>query len=307
MSWQEYIHIFNPNWKAEPYLVENQISVLRDDLIHPHVSGNKLRKLWKYLHWAQSENLSITTFGGAFSNHVLATAFACNKLHIKSKAFVRGEEVSNFTLDNCKKLGMEIEFCSRTFFSQIKHKQGVEAKVLFVPEGGAGALGIQGVSESYQDSFQDFDTILLAAGTLTTALGIAQKFPEKQVVAVPVLKATGAQLHCDLKKMNPLHSIEISNLKFGEPAHLGGYAKASPELIDFMNRFWHEKGIPLDPVYTSKAFLWFYENQSSFEGKKVLLIHTGGLQGLAGFQTKVKKLNKNIDYYEEVIADFTGF
>jgi len=282
-----------------PELIDRNITlfVKRDDLIHELVSGNKWRKL-KYniaeaIHLKKS---GILTFGGAYSNHLLATASACNLAGLNSVGIVRGEELtadSNETLRQCQKLGMKLQFVSRDEYSLKDEKQYLEELQLqfpgfyIVPEGGSNYLGVIGCQEILKECNQQFDIVVLAVGTATTAAGVLLSAgSEQEVWAVPVLKGFSVKenIHQNLRKFAfeedliqdyLLQIIELNNY------HFGGYAKYNNEIIDFIERAYKEWSIPLDPVYTGKAFFALVNEikEKDLKNRKILFIHTGGLQG----------------------------
>ncbi|MBP7184198.1 MAG: 1-aminocyclopropane-1-carboxylate deaminase/D-cysteine desulfhydrase [Saprospiraceae bacterium] len=274
----------------------------RDDLLHPIVSGNKARKLkYNLLQANQLGKSNIVTVGGAFSNHLLATAFAAHQCGFTSKAYVRGEASSaqNPTLSACAKFGMQLEFVSRTFFRNEKDNISIEERDYFVPEGGSSRLACEGVAEVIDEIQNDTNHlqpnyIICACGTSSTYSGLvlgADKFGlDAEVIGVPVLKGN---FHRDTILQN--HQEWGINLhrapKLWEGFHGGGYAKADKKLIDFINQFRLETGIPLDPIYTGKlVFAVFEMMQNNFfqEGDRILIYHSGGLQGIDGWNLRYR-------------------
>jgi 1-aminocyclopropane-1-carboxylate deaminase len=266
-----------------------KLFVKRDDLIHNEFSGNKLRKL-KFNLKAYFDNrcYGILTFGGAFSNHLLATASVCNYLNIPCIGIVRGDELdlnSNSILRRCSELGMILSFYSRSDFNQIKKTTGnyfYEGNQYWaVPEGGANTEGVYGCREIVSNS--DFDFIIVAQGTATTSLGILLELKEKQkMIVVPVLKGFDS-----LKEMKTLLGNEFERLKDKlivlDQFHFGGYAKTNSELIFFVDKFNETNNFQIEPVYTGKVMFalnkWI-ESVNFKENKKVLFVHTGGLTNL---------------------------
>jgi 1-aminocyclopropane-1-carboxylate deaminase len=265
-----------------------KLFVKRDDLIHKEFSGNKLRKL-KFNLKAYFENRcdGILTFGGAYSNHLLATASACHYLNIPCVAIVRGDELnemSNKLLKRCHELGMKLLFYSRNSFSQIKKKSG---KYLFegkeywaVPEGGANQQGILGCREIVSKS--DFDYVIVAQGTATTSLGILCELTESQkMIVVPVLKGFDSIL--EMKSLLG-NDCQFENLKEKvivlDQFHFGGYAKTNAELDLFVEQFNEMNDFSIEPVYTGKviyALSKWLKSINRDKNKKVLFVHTGGL------------------------------
>ena len=253
-------------------------AVARLDLIHPQLSGNKLFKLWYYLERYRTGGYQrLVTFGGAYSNHLLATAYACHALGIPCTGIVRGEAPAQPgpTLVDCARYGMELRFVSRQEYKEGAFgESGDPRELLIIPEGGAGEDGIRGASLICKaiPGFGEFTHILCAVGTGTTIAGIKRGLhPGQSVIGIPVLKIPPA-----------------SRTAFGEGLQLsfdyafGGYARWNPELIAFMNRFFQATEIPTDFVYTAKAAFALYDlaaNDFFPKDSRILLIHTGGLQG----------------------------
>jgi 1-aminocyclopropane-1-carboxylate deaminase len=262
---------------------EIEFSVLRLDLIHPQISGNKWFKLKYNLKEAKKlGHDTILTFGGAFSNHIHAAAIACQQEGFKSIGIIRGEKDSenNSTLSEAKKYGMQLEFISREeykkrtdpgFIPSLKEKFG---ELYLIPEGGNNELGEKGCSEILPDN-NDFDFIFCAVGTGTTFRGIKRSIqPVQKLIGISVLKGAG--------ELNSDPGI-ISGY------HFGAYAKHTGELLNFKKKFEDETGIPLDYVYTSKLF--YAVNDLISKGQipaksKVLVIHSGGLQGNKGYEDR---------------------
>ena len=275
--------------------------VKRDDLIDPLVSGNKWRKL-KY-NVEQSRHKScdgILTFGGAYSNHLVATAKACHRAGLRSVGFVRGEELtpdSNPTLIDCASFGMELVFVSRDEYRQKEdwdYINGVRhgfPSFHIVPEGGANFYGVIGCQEILKETTNDFDHVFLSAGTGTTAAGvILSAGAHTKIHVVSALK--GDFMEDQVTKM--LNSVcfdeeLVSELKektvFEDSTHFGGYAKTTLELTEFISDFEAQTSLSLDPVYTGKAMYCLIDQWRKGiikDQKKVLFIHTGGLQGKRG-------------------------
>ncbi|MFI5163037.1 MAG: 1-aminocyclopropane-1-carboxylate deaminase/D-cysteine desulfhydrase [Sphingobacteriales bacterium] len=272
-----------------------EVFIKRDDLIHPIISGNKWRKLKYLLKQAQAENKThLVTFGGAYSNHLLATAAAASKFGFKSTGFVRGEEVDNDTLFLCRLHGMNFIFTDRESY---RDKQALFNKhfvdddnTFFIDEGGASALGAKGCSELIDELTDTYDHIFCACGTGTTAAGIIngiyQHRLKTQFNGVPVLKG-GEFMRTEIDQF--LSQPVAYDLHFDY--HFGGYAKTTPALIDFIKRFVSETGILIDPVYTGKMLYAVYDLAAKdyFKaGSKILAIHTGGIWGLLGMKDKFR-------------------
>ncbi len=266
-----------------------RIFVLRLDEIHPVISGNKLFKLCYFLKDAKnSKQKKIITFGGPYSNHLAATAFACKEMNLKCIGIVRGERHSTFsaTLLFCKENGMQIEFISRKdykkkgengFTGALKNKYGEH---VLIPEGGFSIKGKEGaalINQFFRG--KNYTFVCLPVGTATTFAGITEgNGSESEIIGFSVLKNYNDidTRFLDLK-VNPSQKHRlIGNY------HFGGYAKKTNELISFMNDFYKHHKIPLDFVYTAKMMFGVNDliNEKYFSaGSRILCIHTGGLQG----------------------------
>ncbi|OKS85296.1 1-aminocyclopropane-1-carboxylate deaminase/D-cysteine desulfhydrase [Mucilaginibacter polytrichastri] len=267
------------------------VHIKRDDMIHPVISGNKWRKL-KYTMVAahQASKTHLVTFGGAYSNHLLATAAAAAKFGFKSTGFVRGEEVSNDTLFLCRLHGMQLIFTDRDSYrdKQVLFDQhfGNDDSAFFINEGGASAAAAQGCSELVAELPQTYDHLFCACGTGTTAAGILNGLQHLPTLfhAVPVLKG-GEFIADEIKQYtehNPMYELHTQY-------HFGGYAKTTPELIDFIQGFIASTGILIEPVYTGKMMYALFDlaRKDHFKpGSSILAVHTGGLIGLLGMKEK---------------------
>ena len=266
-----------------------ELFVKRDDLIHKYISGNKIRKLNQNIFsFYKNKCKKLVTFGGAFSNHLLATAALCNELSIDCVGIVRGEELnvkSNFILSKCDSLGMKLEFVSRTNFSEQKKMSGLIVKdgipTWFVPEGGANLEGIEGCKEIVAENEEIFDYYVVAQGTTTTSIGIALALPPSaKIIVVPVLK--GFNSKSEMKSV--LNNVDLWNVIKDkiivlDDFHFGGYAKSTNELRDFICEINQINEMQIEEVYTGKALyaLKNYSEKNFVKNKKVLFIHTGGI------------------------------
>ena len=272
------------------------VSILRLDLIHPVVSGNKFFKLFYFLEEAKkSSHNQVITFGGAYSNHLAATAFACNEAGLKCIGIVRGEKPKELshTLLFCIQNKMQLEFISRDLYKKInvrKDSYGEEKFILslknkfgnhtLIPEGGFSKTGMRGAGLTYNYfTPDDYSHICCAIGTATTFAGLVDgSNNETEVIGFSVLKNLD-----DIKERFKFLDIQSSKkyTVIGD-YHFGGYAKKDTELISFMNSFYENNNIPLDFVYTGKMMFGVYnliEKKYFSEGSNILCIHTGGLQG----------------------------
>lgn len=273
------------------------VVIKREDLIHPFVSGNKYRKLKYNLRQAKAEKqTTLLTFGGAFSNHIAAVAYAGKENGFETIGVIRGEELatkieSNPTLKFAQECGMQFEFVSREayrlkteafFLKQLEHKFG---SFYLVPEGGTNALAIQGCEEILTEEDAVFDYIGCAIGTGGTISGIINStLSHQKVLGFPALKG-------DFLQEEIRNFVQNENWELISDYHFGGYGKVNAELIDYINRFLEETQIPLDPVYTGKmvfGIMDLIEKNYFPENTKILVIHTGGLQGIQGMNLKLK-------------------
>ena len=266
-----------------------KVSMLRLDEIHPIISGNKLFKLYYFLDEASiSSHKKIITFGGAFSNHLAATAFACKEMNLKSIGIVRGEKPVRLshTLRFCLDHRMELQFVSREDYKKINEKDFLKqlnkqyGEHILIPEGGFSIKGKQGASLITQTFHRSgFTHVCMAVGTATTFAGIIDGCSNQcDVIGFSVLK----NMHDIDKRLLSLEVNPSKKYSFIDGYHFGGYAKKTDELISFMNEFYIENTIPLDFVYTAKMMFGLNDliQKNYFPpGSNVLCIHTGGLQG----------------------------
>jgi len=283
--------------------------ICREDALHPSISGNKLRKL--YGHFKQfyaGSYKGIVSVGGAFSNHLLALTEACALSKTPLHCIVRGEEPKQkaYTLKVLAAKGAIIHYCSRTDFKTLR-EEGLEAvygkqfeDYLFVPEGGGGLTGTAGFKQIDYTSWSAYDTVLCASGTGVTALGLSS-FCEQDVFAVPVLK--GDFLEQEITKLLGDKPIP-QNLKWHPNATApNGYAKVNASLFSFIEDFYEQTGIALDPIYTGKVMKSALDNfafKPDAWWTKTLFYHSGGLQGMSGFR---KELSFLAEAYPQFFVD----
>ena len=268
------------------FLYENKIEVdvLRLDKISPVISGNKWFKLRYYLEEAKRQHKkSILTFGGAWSNHIIATAAVCKMQELNSIGIIRGEEPKELssTLSHAKKLGMQLVFISRSDYQQKKipttlHLTG---DYYIINEGGYGETGAKGASTILDHCNKTYTHYCCAVGTGTMMAGLINAVsPAQTVLGISVMKNNAG-----LKKMiQTLVTGTGKNWKLIHDYHFGGYAKHQPALLGFMNEFYKQTTIPSDFVYTGKLFFAISDliGKNYFPAdSKLLLIHSGGLQG----------------------------
>jgi 1-aminocyclopropane-1-carboxylate deaminase len=290
-----------------------KVDVLRLDKIHESISGNKWFKLKYNLQKAQlNTNSTIITFGGAFSNHIAATASACKLFNFKSVGIIRGEQTElNPTLIEAKKNGMQLEFVTRQFYSQkteqaFKHYlQSKYTNYFLIPEGGNNLEGVLGCNEIIKPVW-DYDYIVCACGTATTFAGIIANLKSSSiVVGISVLKGENKLPNQVKKILHQIHPKKNYNINGNEELNkeiitenciisnysFNGYANYYQPLIDFKIDFEKKYNIPLDYVYTNKLFFATCDliSKQKFRGEaKILVIHSGGLQGNIGFEKRFK-------------------
>lgn len=277
-----------------------EISLKREDQIHPLVSGNKFRKLkYNLIEAKNKQKNTLLTFGGAFSNHIAATAAAGREFGIQTIGVIRGEELEekidkNPTLAFAKAQGMQLHFISRETYklkdttTVVGNLKNLFGDFYLLPEGGTNALAVKGCEEILTPQDTIFDYICAPVGTGGTLAGIINSSHQHQkVIGFSALK--GNFLEKEVKKWTAKTNWEIK-----DAFCFGGYAKVNEELIDFINEFRIKTNIALDPIYTGKMLYGIFElAKSGFFSKnsRILAIHTGGLQGIQGMNLQLKKKN----------------
>lgn len=283
-----------------------ELYIKREDLLHPYISGNKFRKLKYNIQLVkESDSEILITFGGAYSNHILAVAAAGKEYGIPTLGIIRGEELldkisTNPTLCLAKEFGMQFQFVSRetyakkeeiTFINDLKTQFN---KSYILPEGGTNALAIQGCEEILEEEDNMFNYICCAVGTGGTISGIINSSKAHQkIIGYSALK--GDFLSDVICKF-----VAKSNWFVNTEYHFGGYGKVTDELIVFLNDFYDATSIPLDPIYTGKmvyGVLDMIAKNMFAPNSKILLIHTGGLQGVKGINKMRLKKNKTLLKY----------
>lgn len=274
------------------------LSIKREDLIDPFISGNKYRKLKYNLEKAKDLGFKLLlTFGGAYSNHIAAVAAAGKIYDFETIGVIRGDELAlknelNTTLAFATAHGMHLKYVTRNdymlkleadFIDTLNREFG---DFYLIPEGGTNELAVKGCEEILEPKDEDYDYICCAVGTGGTISGIINASKLHQtVLGFPALK--GDFLQEDICKFANRDNWELITAY-----HFGGYAKIKPELITFINRFYKDYKIPLDPIYTGKMMFGIFdliEKDFFPKGSKVLAIHTGGLQGIAGVNTMLMR------------------
>jgi 1-aminocyclopropane-1-carboxylate deaminase/D-cysteine desulfhydrase-like pyridoxal-dependent ACC family enzyme len=268
------------------WLDEKKVSlhILRLDAMHEIISGNKWFKLKHFIDHAIKNNFeTVATFGGAYSNHIIATAYACKLSALKSIGIIRGEEPEKLshTLINAQNLGMKLFFVKREDYKNFN--KNIFQNAFWIEEGGYGIKGVEGAHEILQllKDKNIYSHIICAVGTGTTLAGIIKAAnPQQQMIGISVMKnnislenevAALLNENDQQKKFTVIHDY-----------HFGGYAKHTKELLSFMNETWQQHQLPTDFVYTAKTFFAIknmVEAEKISRGSNILMIHTGGLQG----------------------------
>ncbi|MCO6564536.1 MAG: pyridoxal-phosphate dependent enzyme [Apibacter sp.] len=286
-----------------PGLQTHQVlHIKREDKIHPVISGNKFWKLKYNIQKAQeSGKETLITFGGAMSNHIVACAAAAQVNGLKSIGIIRGEEIinkwkDNFTLTEASTYGMEFIFVPRHEYrwkeqsNYIRNILDTIPNYYLVPEGGTNSLAVRGAAEILSDKTSAYDVIASAMGTGGTVSGLSVgALSHQQIIGFPVLK----NAHFLVKEL--LKHTHKENFIVNLEYHFGGYAKITTELIEFINEFYYLNHIPLDPIYTGKMMFGLRDmikKGQIHKDKKILAIHTGGLQGIKEMNKYLSKKNK---------------
>ncbi len=310
----EFINHNTPIQKIEDPSIKDsgiKLFIKREDLNHPELSGNKWHKLKHNLITAKENGYeTLLTFGGAYSNHIYATAAAGKLFGFKTIGIIRGEEhlPLNPTLGFSVSKGMKIHYINRKdyreknsseFITKLKKKFG---KFYLIPEGGTNELAVKGVREIISTINIDFDYICCACGTGGTLAGLVTGLNgKKNALGFSVLKGSSFLLDDVTKLINENSGKKYTNWDINLDFHFGGYAKINSELIAFTKRFQQITSIPIEPIYTGKLLFGVYNlilNHYFNKGKTILVVHTGGLQGLKGMKKKVLKIDG--DNYDDL-------
>lgn len=282
-----------------------ELYMKREDLTDPYISGNKFRKLkYNLLRAKELGFKSILTFGGAYSNHIHAVAYAGSKFGFKTIGIIRGEETLplNSTLKDATSFGMELHYIPRNvyrhksdpdFIDQLKAEHG---EFYLVPEGGSNSFAVRGCTEIVDDEVLAFNHICCASGTGGTLAGlIAGLAGRNRIWGFPALKNAGFLKGVISDLISEYNSQCYANWELILDYHFGGYAKFNLELVSFINEFKKNEGIQLDPIYTGKLMFGIFDlaDKGFFtKGDRILAIHTGGLQGINGFNARFKNIIK---------------
>lgn len=271
------------------------VSILRLDLIHPVVSGNKIFKLKYYLESALNEKKQqLITLGGPFSNHLVATAFTAQQNGLKALGYVRGEEPQQLsdTLNDCIRYGMELKFLPRLDYDALKQnsimKENADATV--IPYGGYGRIGAMGAKEILAfETAQKYDTIMASCGSGTMGAGLLSAINCKQKLFLFSAVKNNFSIEAEIKSLLQKDEYLNKSLEINHQYHFGGFAKKDEHLFEFMNTFYKETNIPTDFVYTGKLVYAMNDMLTKYlfpEGSNILLIHSGGLQGNRSLKNK---------------------
>ncbi|MGC6478875.1 MAG: 1-aminocyclopropane-1-carboxylate deaminase/D-cysteine desulfhydrase [Flavobacteriaceae bacterium] len=284
------------------------IGVLREDRLDPLISGNKFRKLKYHLEsYHFGDYRAIGTFGGAFSNHLLAVAAAGKKHQIPTLAWVRGEEwatkiAASETLKRCSDLGMTLHCIPRAQYAEWTAGNlppQFSSGIYTIPEGGSNAIGVRGCMEILGEHTAAFDVVCVSVGTGATLAGIAKSVKPHQK-AMGFLSLKHHQLAEQISEWSSAASFELcADYTFG------GYGKIDQTLVSFMNEFYQKEEIPLDPIYTSKMLFGIFDLIQKKQwtwGSRILAIHTGGLQGLLGMHNRLLQKGQNGFTFMDTLA-----
>jgi 1-aminocyclopropane-1-carboxylate deaminase len=277
------------------------VKIKRDDLIHPIISGNKWRKLLGNVTFAKTKKYrGILSFGGAYSNHIHALAYTCQQHQLPAVGVIRGEPAyrNNFTLSWAEHWGMQLRFVDRKTYRRRTEKQYLQVlqqqypNYFIIPEGGSNQLALSGVAQLVSELKQQshYDTLLLPVASGGTLAGIISADTQHQLIGIAVLKG-GEFLEKTINDLLINHKLEHNNWRILNEFHRGGYAKFSAEDSERLRVFSQQVGVPFEPIYSGKMVLalldliaanYFPKNHT------VMLIHTGGLQSLAGLAEQQK-------------------
>jgi len=280
-----------------------KLFIKREDLIDNQISGNKFRKLKYNLMKAKADGCEhLLTFGGAFSNHIYATAAAGQRYGFSTTGVIRGEASLplNPTLSAAKDFGMQLHYITRETYRNKHHPDFIKSlkdrfgPFYHIPEGGSNALAVKGCTEIIGEPERAFDTICMCCGTGGTMAGVIAGMNGKgRIIGFPVLRG-GEFLYEQIEQLLLRYNRhKYHNWKLMTMYHLGGYAKYNWELIRFINFFRRQFNIQLDPIYTGKLFFGVCDliKKGFFKkGERILVLHTGGLQGIDGFNDRFGNL-----------------
>ena len=294
-----------------------ELFVKREDLVDAELGGNKWRKLKYNIEAAHQQNhQTLLTFGGAYSNHIYATAAAGKRLGFHTIGIIRGEKRDelNHTLQFATECKMQLKYIDRKTYRDkathdyISHLHNKYGRFYLLSEGGSNALAIKGCAEMVDEinsslSDKPFDTLCVASGTGATLAGLASGIQTSEIskkqtaLGFAVLKGAGFLSEDVTAFLQQTETRAEGNWQINTDYHFGGYAKTSTELWTFMETFYNDFNIPLDAVYTGKMFYGLFDliKKGHFAvGTRIVAIHTGGLQGNIGFETGGLRLEENL-------------
>ena len=285
-----------------PFQFPNEITlnIKREDLIHPFISGNKFRKLkYNLLKANEEKKTKLLTFGGAFSNHIAAVAYAGKENNFETIGIIRGDELESQIYENptllfAQECGMKFHFVTREEYKDktsdlfIEKFRNIYGDFYLIPEGGANSLAVKGCEEILTEEDSQFSHVCCSIGTGGTISGlINSSHSHQKIIGFSSLK--GDFLSEDIRKF----AVKI-NWELITDYHFGGYGKINEKLVRFINDFYQQTNIPLDPIYTGKmlyGIVDLIEKDYFPKGAQILAIHTGGIQGIKGMNIYLKKKN----------------
>ena len=291
------MHIKPPIQSILSFSPSQKVDLLRLDSLHPIVSGNKFYKLRFYIATAIENGVAtVASFGGPYSNHIVALAYTAKEAGLKSIGYIRtnADEPTTPSLAEAKHYGMELVYLGRSDFqskkASILETSAAKSDTYLIDEGGYGTFGAKGAATIFtENDTAHYDYIVCAVGTGTMLAGcINAASPNQKIIGIPVLKNEGSiesEINALLIDKNDLNNNNYKNSKsytLLHQFHQGGYAKTNSTMIDFMNRLWDAEKIPTDIVYTSKLLFGVEQliQENYFEkDASILVIHSGGLQG----------------------------
>ena len=270
------------------------LSIKRDDLLHPHLSGNKWRKLkYNLLAMKEKQQDAFITFSGPFSNHLYAASMACKLFSLEGHVILRGPQLDehNPTIRMAKACGLNLHVVDRATY-RLRNDQQYLAQLQqrfhhchLIPEGGSNQYALQGLGE-LASSLPKTDYVMCAVGSGGTMAGLIDACPaQTSIIGVAVLKQAHYLID-EIKKLTP-RAVSQNNWQLLLDHHHGGYGKFTPDLWQFCQMMRQKFYIPLEPIYTGKLFyaLWQLLEQDFFKpGSHITAIHTGGLQGIDGLR-----------------------
>ena len=278
------------------------LRIKRDDLIHPEISGNKARKLkYNILKALDSGCDSLLTFGGAFSNHLVATAKAAQLINFKSIGIIRGNYVDeqNPSLAYANQCGMQLipvpitEYNERNNYAYHDQLKLEFPNAHIIPEGGSNFEGVSGTMEIVKELNFEYDFICCAVGTGTTAAGLILSKPSSTKIiclnnfknSLGIREMINQKINLVINNADTINEYQ-NDFEIIDGYGFGGYAKVNDELKNFAKEIYAKHQLPLDLVYTAKAFYGLNKMMEKGEikkGSKILFYHSGGLQGNRGF------------------------